>query len=56
MIHPCDAIAPPSMMPDTLRIPRHMLGRKKRRSRCKLLGENSGREGLFYSDGGDNIF
>ncbi|CAL5198917.1 unnamed protein product [Lathyrus oleraceus] len=56
MIHPCDAVAPPPVKPSTHRTPRRTLTRRKRRTRRKLSGDDSGGEGLFFGDGGDGVF
>ena len=56
MIHPCDAVAPPPVKPGTHRISRKTLVRKKRRTRRKLSGDDSGGEGFFYGDVGDGSF
>ncbi|GAU48161.1 hypothetical protein TSUD_198190 [Trifolium subterraneum] len=56
MIHPCDAVAPPPVKPSTHRMPRRTITRRRRRTRRKLSGDDSGSDGLFFGDGGDGVF
>lgn len=56
MIQTCDAVAPPPVKPGKYRVSRRTLLRRKRRTKRRLSGDESGNEGLFFGDGGDGPF
>ncbi|KAJ1395239.1 hypothetical protein SESBI_33610 [Sesbania bispinosa] len=54
MVQPYDAVAPPPVKPSTYRVRRRTLLRKKQRTKRRLSGDDSGNEGFFFGDGGDD--
>ncbi|XP_028751676.1 uncharacterized protein LOC114711439 [Neltuma alba] len=59
LILPVDALAPPPVKPNTYRMPRRTVIRRKRRAKRRLSGGDSGDagdEGFFFGDGGDPPF